>query len=381
MDFQLNKEQQDIIQAAREFAEKEFTDLAHDYDRNETFDFALRKKACELGFVGVHVDETYDGAGYGFLEHCLITEEFFSVDPGIASAVLSTTSSAVLIELCGSEDQKKELLPQLVSGEALVATAIGEKDFGLDVTRVTTAALKDGQGWVINGSKSFVQSGDAARYLLVLAVTDPDKPSERERHSIILVPASTPGVTVSRLRGKLGLRAGVMADLSFSDVRVPLSSLLGREGGGIPQWDAVCERVDPMFAAMGVGIARAALEESAYYAKRREAFGIPLSTFESIQSKLVEMATMIRGARSLYYEAAGSVDNGTIDNPLIAMSKRHAGQVAVSCADEALQIHGGYGYMDEYKVQRLYRDAKVVQILGERTKRSERLTILRSVLR
>jgi alkylation response protein AidB-like acyl-CoA dehydrogenase len=379
MDFTLNKEQQDIIKAAKEFAIKEFSDVAYEFDRNETFDLNLWRKACELGFVGVYIDEKYGGVGYGCLEHCLITEEFWAVDPGIGTAIISTTFGAELLDLFGSEEQKHLVLPQLVSGKAIMATAVTEPDAGSDVTSASTSAVKDGDHWIINGTKMFITGGDIANYVNVFALTDPNHPSRHHRHSFILIPTDLPGYEATKLRGKLGVRASDTAEVSFSNVRVPMANLIGTEGEGFHEVVELFNRVRPMVAAMGVGVARAALEESIKYTKKRYAFGAPLSSFQITQVKVAEMATMIRAARNLYYEAACSVDNGSIDHALVAMAKWYAGEIAVKCADEALQMHGGYGYMDEYKVQRLYRDAKIVEI-WEGTKEIEKLIVARSIL-
>lgn len=379
MDFRLSNEQRDIINAAKEFATKEFEEVSYEFDRDEKFDQEIWKKACDLGFVGVFISEEYGGPGYGFLEHCLITEEFWSVDPGIATAIISTTFGSEIIELYGTEEQKQLVLPQLVAGKAILATAVTEPDAGSDVAGTSTTAVKDGNEWVINGSKIFITGGDLADYVNVFVSTSPDHSSRHRRHSFILVPTDTPGFEATKMRGKMGVRASHTAELSFSDVRVPLSNLIGKEGNGFSEVMDLFNRVRPMVAAMGVGVARAALEASLKYSKGRYAFGSPISSFQLIQAKLAEMATMIHAARNLYYEAAWLLDNGKIDHSLIAMAKWYAGEIAVKCADEAVQIHGGYGYMDEYKVQRLYRDAKIVE-LWEGTKEIEKLIIARNLL-
>ncbi len=230
MDFTLTKEQQDIIKAAREFAEGEFPDRAQEFDRNESFDQDLWKKACELGFVGVFIDEEYEGAGYGFFEHCLINEEFWAVDPGIGQAILSTTFGSELLLLYGTEEQKQEILPQLVSGEAIMGTAITEPDAGCDVTRATTTAVKDGDEWVINGAKMFATNGTLARYIMLFCRTDPENPSRHERYSFILVPTDSQGFESTKIRGKLGIRASDTAELSFNNT--PCSPVQpGGQGG------------------------------------------------------------------------------------------------------------------------------------------------------
>ena len=379
MDFTLSKEQRDIVNAAREFAAKEFTDVALEFDRNETFDLNLWKKACELGFVGVYLSEKYGGGGYGFLEHCLIMEEFFAADAGIAVAILCTTFGSELYELFGTEEQKQLVLPKLVSGQAIMATAVTEPDAGSDPAGTTTTAVKEGDHWVINGSKMFITNGDLAEFVNVFAVTNPENPSRHGRHSFILVPKGTPGLEANKLHGKLGVRASDTAELSFSDVKVPLSNLIGEEGKGFYQLMELFNRARLQVAAMGVGIARSALEESVKYSKKRKQFGVPIASFQLTQAKIAEMATMVRAARNLCYEAACSVDRGFIDHGLIAMAKWFAGDAGVRCSEMALQLHGGYGYLDEYKVQRIYRDAKIVEI-WEGTKEIEKLVVARAVL-
>jgi len=379
MDFTLTKEQQDIIKAAREFALGEFPDVAQEFDRNESFDLDLWKKACELGFVGIFIDEKYDGAGYGFFEHCLINEEFWAVDPGIGQAILSTTFGSELLGLFGSEDQKQLVLPQLVSGQAIMGTAITEPDAGCDVTGAATTAVKEGNEWVINGSKMFATNGNLAKYVLVFCLTDPENPSRHARHSFILIPTDTPGYESTKIYGKLGIRASDTAELSFNNVRVPLSNLVGKEGQGFQELMAFFNRTRLHICAQAVGLARAALEESVRHTKQRRQFGATLASFQVTQFKIAEMATHIRAARNLYYEAAWSVDQGKIDHGLIAMAKWFSGEMAVRCADEALQMHGGYGFIDEYKVQRLYRDAKILE-LYEGTKEMEKTIVSRAVL-
>ncbi len=379
MDFTLTTEQQDIIKAAREFAAGEFPDRAQEFDRNESFDLDLWRKACELGFVGVFIDEEFDGAGYGFFEHCLIVEEFWAVDPGIGQAIQSTTFGAELLGLFGSEDQKRLILPQLVAGEAIMGTAITEPDAGCDVTSATTTAIKDGDEWVINGSKMFATNGNLAKYMLIFCQTDPDNPSQHKRHSFILVPAETPGYESTKIRGKLGIRASDTAELAFNDVRVPIDNLVGKEGEGFHELMAFFNRTRLHISAQAVGLARAALEESVRYTKQRHQFGASIASFQVTQFKIAEMATWIKAAKNLYYEAAWSVDQGKIDHGLIAMAKWYSAEMAVRCADEALQMHGGYGYIDEYKVQRLYRDAKILEIY-EGTKEMEKTIVSRSIL-
>ncbi len=381
MDFTLSKEQRDIQKAAREFALGEFLpEKAREFDRNETFDLNIWRKACELGFVGVFIDEKYGGAGLGFFEHCLITEEFWAVDAGMGNAVITATFGSELLRLFGTEEQKQKFLPPLVGGEAIMGCAITEPDAGSDVTGAITSAVRDGDEWVINGSKMFITNGTLAKYLNVFCLTDPDNPDRHQRHSFFVVETDRKGYQANKLHGKLGIRANDTAEVSFSNVRIPASNLIGRQGNGFRELMAFFNLTRLHICAMAVGIARAALEEASNHIKKRHQFGVPLASFQGIQFKIAEMATTIRAAKNLYYEAAWLTDQGKMDHAVTAMAKWFSGQVAVKCADEALQMHGGYGYIDEYKVQRIYRDAKIVEIY-EGTKEIEKVIVAKNILR
>jgi alkylation response protein AidB-like acyl-CoA dehydrogenase len=379
MDFTLSKEQRDIVRAARKFASGEFPDRALEFDREETFDLDLWRKACELGFVGVFIDPAYNGAGMGFLEHSLITEEFWTVDPGIGQAILSTTFGSEALLLYGSEDQKQLVLPKLVAGEAIISTSITEPDAGSDVTGVRTTAIKDGDGWLINGSKMFATNGTIATWILMFCMTDPENPSRHERHSFFLIPTDTTGFKAKKIQGKTGIRASDTADISLKNVRIPMDNLVGKEGQGFHELMAFFNRTRLHICAQAVGLARGALEEAVRHTKERRQFGSPLASFQVTQFKIAEMATLIRASRNLYYEAAWLMDHGKPDHALIAMAKWFSAEIAVRCADEAVQMHGGYGYIDEYKVNRLYRAAKVLEIY-EGTKEMEKTIISRAIL-
>lgn len=381
MDFTLSKEQRDIQKAAREFAVGEFLpEKAREFDRNETFDLSIWRKACELGFVGVFIDEKYEGAGLGFFEHCLITEEFWAVDAGMGNAVITATFGSELLNLFGTEEQKQKYLPPLVRGEAIMGCAITEPDAGSDVTGAITSAVKDKDEWVINGSKMFITNGTIAKYMNVFCLTDPDNPDRHQRHSFFIVETDRKGFQANKIHGKLGIRANDTAEVSFSNVRIPASNLVGQLGYGFRHLMAFFNLTRLHICAMAVGIARAALEEAVNHIKKRRQFGVPLASFQGLQFKIAEMATMIRAARNLYYEAAWLTDQGKMDHAVTAMAKWFSGQIAVKCADEALQMHGGYGYIDEYKVQRIYRDAKIVEIY-EGTKEIEKTIVAKNILR
>ena len=267
----------------------------------------------------------------------------------------------------------------MVSGEAILATAITEPDAGSDVTGASTTAVQQGDQWVINGSKMFCTNGDLAKYVIVYVLTNPDHPSRHSRHSFIIVPTDQPGFQANKIHGKLGIRASDTAELALCDAKAPLSNLIGEEGEGFHQLMAFFNRTRLHICAQAVGLARGALEESIRYTKKRHQYGVPLASFQATQFKLAEMATRIRAARNLYYEAAWLMDNGVVDHALIAMAKWFSGEMAVRAADEALQMHGGYGFIDEYKVQRLYRDCKILEIY-EGTKEIEKSIVARSIL-
>jgi alkylation response protein AidB-like acyl-CoA dehydrogenase len=379
MDYALTKEQQDIIKAAREFAVAEFPNRAQEFDRSETFDLSIWKKACELGFIGLNIKEEYGGAGLGTFELCLLTEEFWAVDPGIGCAIFTTFGSE-LLQMYGTEEQKKKYLPPLIRGDAIMATAITEPDAGSDVTGASTSAVRVGDEYVINGSKMFITNGDLANFMVVFCQTDPSNPDRHKRHSFVLVETDRDGFQANKLHGKLGVRASDTAEISLSEVRVPVSNLVGVEGEGFKELMAFFDLTRIMVSAQAVGIARAALDETIKYSKTRCQFGQSLASFQVTQFKIAEMATRIKASRNLYYEAAWKVDRGIMEPDLIAMAKWFSGETAVKCADEALQVHGGYGYLDEYKVQRIYRDAKIVEIY-EGTKEIEKTIIARRLLR
>ena len=380
MDFKLTREQQDIRKAAREFAEGEFPEIARECDQEEKYPRDLVKKAAELGFIGLNLPEKYGGSGYGYLEKCIVSEEFWRVDPGLGSVLISATFGADMIELYGRDEQKEKYLIPLTSGEAVMGSAITEPDAGSDVSAVRTTAVKDGNDYVINGNKIFITNGTVARYFMVICLTNPHDPSRHGRHSVILLESDREGFEANKLRHKLGIRASDTAELAFKDVRVPQENLIGEEGKGFYQFMEFFNRTRIHVGAEGVGIAQGAMEKAIKYAKERKQFGQTLGSFQAIQFKIAEMATLVRAARSLVYEAAWKADKGEPDRKLTAMAKWFAGETAVRVAEESVQIHGGYGYMAEYDVERFYRDAKIIEIY-EGTKEIEKLIIARTLLK
>jgi len=379
MDFELSGEQRDIQRAAREFAEEEFTEMAREYDRKEEFPRELWKKACRLGFIGLFIKEEYGGQGLGILEHSMVMEEFWRVDPGCGNILLSVFGSEI-IQLFGREDQKKKYLPPLPKGEAIMGTAITEPDAGSDITSISTRAKKDKDGYIVNGTKQFITNGSIADYLVVICVTHPEAESRLKRFGALIIETNRPGVEATKITGKLGIRASDTAELNFSDVRVPMENLIGREEGqGFFQTMQLFNINRVIAASQGVGVAQGALDKAIKHVKQRKQFGQPIGAFQAIQFKIAEMATWVEAARALYYKAGWMIDHGKVDPKLISMAKWVAGEVGVKVANDALQLHGGYGYIADYDIERFYRDAKIVEIY-EGTKEIEKNTIARELL-
>lgn len=360
--MELTQEQMDIKLAAREFAEGEFRDRAKEFDEKEEFDLSLWRKACENGFVGTFIKEEYGGAGLGYLEHSLIAEEFWRVDPGCGQAILATTFGSEMIQTFGTEEQKMKYLPPLVRGEKIIAFGITEPDAGSDAANIKTRAIKQGDKYIINGSKMFITNGCYADWMLVYCITDPDATDPHKRTSVILVDTNQPGFEATKIHGKMGIRASNTAEISLANVEAPLSNLIGREGRGFYQLMDFFNKTRNHVAAQGVGLAQGALEMAISHVTKRKAFKGTLSDLQGIQFMIAEMATRIEAARSLYWRSAYLVDKGKPNPSLISMAKWNAGDTAVYVANQALQLHGGYGYISEYDIQRFYRDAKIVEI-------------------
>ena len=337
------------------------------------------KKASELGLIGAWIPEEYGGAGVGFFGNALITEQFSKVDLGI-SLIIAGTFGCESIYWGGTEEQKKKYLPLVAQGGAISAGAFTEPDAGTDVAGVRTRAVKDGDDYVINGNKMFITNGDVCDFMVTLCVTNPENEKRYKRQSLIIVESDRKGVTITKIHGKMGIRASDTAEISFEDVRVPRENLVGTsEGQGFYQAMQFFDTTRIMVAAQGVGLAQGALDKSIDYVKERKAFGAPIATFQITQQKLAEMAIRIEATRNLVYKSACYLDQGKVDPILNAITKYYAGETAVFCANYAVELHGGYGYIDEYDVQRFYRDAKILQIY-EGTKEAEVLTIARRLL-
>lgn len=377
--FDLTPEQKDIKKAAREFAEGEFKEIARQLDEKETFDESIWKKAADLGFIAVFVEEKYGGPGLGYLEHSIICEEFARVDCGIAHSITSTFFGTQLITLIGTEEQKKKYLPPICKGESKMGVAITEPDAGSDVASIKTVARRVGDEYIISGNKIFITNANRADFLIVLAITNPDAKKKHERLSTIIVETNRPGYEASKLKNKLSLRCSDTGEIAFKDVRVPKENLLGEEGKGFYYIMEFLNRSRLEAAAFGVGTAQGALERTIEHVRKRRQFGAPLADLPVVQTKIAEMATLVEAARSLLYCTSDKLDRGELDPALIAMTKWYAAEVAVRVSDEAIQLHGGYGILEEYDVAHYWRDAKVLEIF-EGTKEIEKLIIGRRLL-
>ncbi|WP_458188954.1 acyl-CoA dehydrogenase family protein [Haladaptatus sp. NG-WS-4] len=363
MDFELTEEQQAVRDEVRRFAENEIQPIAKEYDQEEKYPWEVIDKAAEMGLTGANIPIEYGGAGYSPLEVAIIVEELFAVDPGIGLCVTSTAFGGDAIREFGTEEQKENYLTPVAEGEAIMGTAISEPDTGSDVSSVSTTAEKDGDEWVINGNKMWITNGSVGDFFVVMTKTDPEAEDRYSGFSQIIVESDRDGFEADKITGKLGIRASDTAELIFDDVRVPEENLVGTRGMGFLQLMQFFDETRTAVAAQGVGIAKGACEQALEYAQEREQFGRSISDFQAIQHKLADMHTQTEAARNLTYKSAWSVTN-TDDQltQLASMAKEFASRVAVEVADEAVQIHGGSGYVNDFDVERFYRDAKITQI-------------------
>jgi len=381
MDFELTEEQRDIQNAAREFAKGEFDkQLALQYEIEQKWPAELIRKAGELGFIGVHFDKAYGGQGLGILENALIVEEFCRADSGLGTCLFITKFASEIILRFGSQEQKERWLPLITKGMAVSSGAFTEPDHGSDITVMSTTAKKVGDEYLINGSKNFISNGTIADFAIVLCRTDPQAQPPYRGLSTILVETDREGFSATEIEGKMGIRMTRTAQLSFDDVRVPLSNLIGQENRGFYQTLEFFDESRIEIAAQALGIAQGAYDRALAYSLQREQFGRKLADFQVTQHKLADMATKLEAARLLTYKAAWNFDQGRIDPKLTSMAKMFASRIAVEVAEEAIQIHGGYGYILEYEVERFYRDARVTEIY-EGTREVQKNTISSEILK
>ncbi len=379
MDFEPSNRQKQIRLAAREFAEGELGPIAQDCEVKEEFPKELIKKAAQLGFIGVFFKKDYGGLGLGYLEHAIILEEFWRVDPGLGQVLAQSIFGSEQILLFGTEEQKKRYLPPLTRGDWITGFSITEPEAGSDPASAVTSAVKDGEEYVINGNKVMISNGSTAHFLVVFCLTHPDTSSKSKRHSVIVVETDRSGFRADRIHGKMGTRAADTSNIYFNNVRVPKENLVGIEGNGFIQLMRFLDHSRVAVAAQGLGLAQGALEQAINYVKKRKQFGQAIGAFQATQMKIAEMATSVETARSLVYRAAWNLDKGNPNTQVSAMAKWWACNVAVRVVDEALQLHGGYGYIGDYPIERFYRAAKLLEIY-EGTREIQKLTIARRIL-
>jgi len=379
MDFLLTKEQIFIQKAAREFALGEMAPVGREFDLNETYPEDIVKKARELDLIGLFIPEKFGGPGLGFLEQAMVMEEFWKIDPGISQQLCSLTFGAEEFILFGTDEQGKKFLEPIFTGNAVMGFAITEPDAGSDTLSAATTAVKEGNEWVINGSKVMIGNGTRGTFMLVFCLTDPDAESRSRRHSILIVETDRQGYKAEPMHGKMGLRASDTAAIYLTNVRVPEENLIGTRGNGFHQLMAFFDRSRAYVSAHGVGLAQGALDMAVKHVRDRKQFGKPIGSFQGVQFKIADMAVKIELARNVMYKAAWLLDNGTPDTNVTAMAKMYAARIAVEVVDEALQLHGGYGYFDDYDIERFYRAAKVLEIY-EGAKEIEKMIIGRTIV-
>ena len=375
MDFDLSNEHRLIQNTVRDFAQQEVAPVAEELDREKRFPYEIVAKLGELGLMGIPFPEEYGGGGGDSLAYAIAVEELTRVDSSVAITLCAHTSLGTQpIYLFGNEEQKREWLPRLCSGERLGAFGLTEPEAGSDAGNVKTKArLEDGE-WVIDGAKQFITNAgtEISGVVCITARTGEDEISN------LIVPNGTPGYEQGEPYRKMGWNASDTRPLTFDGARVPEVNLLGPRGMGFRQFLQVLDIGRIGVAAMGVGLAQGALDQALAYARERQAFGKPISKYQAIQMKLADMATEIEAGRLLVHKAALQKDRGESFSLTAAQAKLKTGRLAVRCAEEAVQIHGGYGYIEEYPVCRFYRDAKILTI-GEGTDEVQQMVIARAL--
>ena len=371
MNFDVEREHKLVRDTVRQFALEKIAPVAEELDREKRFPYELVAELAELGLMGMTIPEEYGGGGTDTLSYAIAVEELTRIDSSVAITVAAHHSLGTLpIYYFGTEEQKRQWLPDLASGRALAAFGLTEANAGSDAGATRTTATLDGGEWVVDGSKIFITNAgtDITACVTITALTGEGEISN------IIVPNGTPGYVISEPMQKLGWRASDTRELSFQGVRVPEANLLGPRGEGFRQFMQILDGGRISVAAMGVGLAQGCYDLAHGYALEREQFGRPIAKFQSVQTMLVDMATEIEAARDLVWKAAWEKDQGRDFGKTAAMAKLFSGELSHRAANWALQIHGGYGFMDEYAISRLYRDQKILEI-GEGTNEVQRMVI------
>jgi short/branched chain acyl-CoA dehydrogenase len=379
MDFELSDEQRLLRDTVRDFARQEVAPVAEELDRSKAFPYELVAMMGGLGLMGIPFPEQYGGGGADTLAYALAVEEMTRIDSSVAITMAAHTSLGTMpIYLWGTDEQKDDWLPQLCSGTKLAAFGLTEPEAGSDAGNTQTRATLDGGDWVVNGAKQFITNSgtEISGCVTITAVTG--QSNGTKEISNLIVPNGTPGYEPGEPYRKMGWNASDTRPLSFDDCRVPEDNLLGRRGDGFKQFLQILDGGRIGVAAMGVGLAQGALDEAISYAKERRAFGQPIGKFQAIQAKIADISSQIEAARLLVYRAAVLKDRGEPFTLTAAQAKLITGRLAVRATEEAVQIHGGYGYIEEYPVCRFYRDAKILTI-GEGTDEVQQMVIARQL--
>jgi alkylation response protein AidB-like acyl-CoA dehydrogenase len=379
VDFEYTPEQLQLRREVREFAAAEIAPHVMEWDEAQTFPLEVIRKLGRLGYMGAIFPEEYGGAGLGYVEYSIIIEELSRVDGSVGIILAAHTSlCSNHIAKAGSEEQKRKYLPKLASGEWIGSWSLTEAEAGSDAAGTRTVAIRDGNEWVINGTKSFCTNAHYADVCVGMAVTD--RTAAQHGISAFILEKGTPGFRAGKKENKLGLRASATGDVVFTDCRVPESQLVGQRNEGFVDSLRILDGGRISIAALSIGMAQGAYDAALKYAKVRKQFGRPISEFQAIQHKLVDMATKIDASRLLTYRAATMLDSGKRVTRESAMAKLFASESAVWIANEAVQIHGGYGFIKDYPVEKFYRDVKLCTI-GEGTSEIQRLVIARQLLK
>lgn len=379
MNFELTDEQLQVRKTVQEFAKTEIAPHIMEWDETQRYPMEVMRKLGELGFLGIVFPSEYGGAGMGYQEYVLLVEELARVDGSIALSVAAHNSlCSGHIYLMGNEDQKKKFLVPLARGEKIGAWGLTESEAGSDASGTKTTAVRDGNSYVLNGAKTFITHGGVCDICVAMAVTDPTKGNKGI--SAFIIEKGTPGFRAGKHENKLGMRASDTSEVVFEDCRVPVANLLGQEGEGFTGSLKVLDGGRISIAALGLGMAQGALDISIKYSKQRKQFGKAISEFQGIQWKLADMASEIEAARWLTYRAAWLYDRKKKTTLESAMAKLYTSEVAVRAANEAVQIHGGYGFIKDYPAEKFYRDSKLCTI-GEGTSEIQRLVIARELLK
>ncbi len=379
IDFSLTEEQKALQKLARDFAQNEMAPVAAEHDESGEFPWPIVRKAHELGLMNIIIPEEYDGMGGSALEECLVAEEFFAGCAGMGSSMMANNLAITPIILAGTPEQKERFLTPLMEEPIMAAFCLTEPGAGSDVASLRTAIAKDGDDYILNGTKMFITNGGVAQMYTVFATFEPGKGNYRAFCAFV-VPRDAAGVSVGKKENKMGHRASSTTEVIFENVRLPKENLLGQEGQGFKIAMTTLDRSRAGIAASAIGIARAAFEAARDYAKERKTFGKPLVGHQAIQFMLADMAIKIETARLICWKAAWLADNDQPNNLESSIAKCYATDMCMQVTTDAVQILGGYGYSKEYRVEKYMRDAKLMQIY-EGANQIQRMVIARNILR